>query len=88
MDQKSGPEKWTGKVDQKSGPKAKRDNNRESIESQIILLITEHPDITTRVLAEQMGRARSGLIKHLNRMQADGLIQYDTANAKWIVIAK
>ena len=88
VDQKSGPEKWTRKVDQKSGPRGKRDNNRESIESQIILLITEHPDITTRVLAEQMGRARSGLIKHLNRMQADGLIQYDTANAKWIVIAK
>ena len=88
VDQKSGPEKWTGKVDRKSGPRAKRDNNREVIESQIILLITEHPDITTRVLAEQMGRARSGLIKHLNRMQADGLIQYDTANAKWIVIAK
>ena len=88
VDQKSGPEKWTRKVDQKSGPKTKRDNNRESIETQIIMLITEHPDITTRVLAEQMGRARSGLIKHLNRMQADGLIQYDTANAKWIVIAR
>ena len=84
----SGPEKWTRKVDQKSGPKTKRDSNRESIEAQIILLITEYPDITTRVLAEQMGRARSGLIKHLNRMQADGLIQYDTTNAKWIVIAQ
>jgi len=82
---KSGPRK----VDHKSGPKkwTKRDANREAIETQIISLMTENPRITTRLLAQMMGKARSGLSKHLWRMRLDGLIKFDSSDGgKWIVL--
>ena len=73
---KSGPQKWT-----------KRDANREAIEAQIISLMAENPRITTRLLAQMMSRARSGLSKHLDRMQIDGLIKFDSSDGgKWIVL--
>ena len=74
--EKSGPQKWT-----------KRSANREAIEAQIISLMAENPRITTRLLAQMMGRARSGLSKHLDRMQIDGLIKFDSSEGgKWIVL--
>ena len=89
---KSGPRK----VDHKSGPdskksgpqkRTKRSANREAIEAQIISLMAENPQITTRLLAQMMGRARSGLSKHLDRMQIDGLIKFDSSEGgKWIVL--
>ena len=93
---KSGVKSGPRKVDHKSGPDAgksgpqkwtKSSANREAIETQIISLMAENPRITTRLLAQMMGRARSGLSKHLDRMQIDGLIKFDSSEGgKWIVL--
>ena len=75
------PKKWT-----KSGPMVTRERNRMATEAQIVKLISENPAITTRLMAELMGRARSGISEHLKRMQADGVIKYEAQDGKWKIL--
>lgn len=52
----------------------------------ILNLIKQNPQITYDEIASSLGKARSGIARHLKRMQKAGIIQPKNENGQWIVL--
>ena len=76
---KGGPEKWTRKVDQKSGPETR---------ISILQLIQENESITSREMSNRLGINRSAISKHLKKMQEENIIRREGSqkSGRWVII--
>lgn len=77
VDQKQA--RWTGKVDQKSGPETR---------NAILRLISENASITSREMANKLGINRSTVSKHLKKMQDNDIIHREGSqkSGHWVII--
>lgn len=77
VDQKQA--RWTGKVDQKSGPETR---------NAILRLISENASITSREMANKLGINRSAVSKHLKKMQDNDIIHREgpQKSGHWVII--
>lgn len=50
-------------------------NNGVKSTQKIIALIKDNPDITTQVIADQIGIIRRGVAKHIKKLQEKGIIR-------------
>ena len=62
----------------------------ENTINRIINLIKNNPQITSRTIAIELNMARSGLIKHLNKLQESGVIRRVGPNkgGHWEIVNK
>ncbi len=52
---------------------------------QIVELMLDDPSITYDGIATKLGKARSGIAKHIKKLVADGVVMPKDANGVWVV---
>ena len=62
-------------IDHASGTESGPENGPENTINLIMQQIKANPQVSTRAIAQNLNMARSGIIKHLNKLQEFGVIR-------------
>lgn len=78
-------EKWSIKVVHKGGPEGGTETRDD-----IIQLIADNANITSRDMANKLNINRSAILKHLKKLQEENLITREGSqkSGRWIILRK